>query len=333
MRIALKFLKSKTILAIVSLLFFQIILLPLSVKSTPVEKNSNASKNIFLYQPKEEFFRNYSNSKYITLPSPFGFDFVVFTNPDDFCIAGFSNSKLIFYYTNSKHFNGIYQIKIGSNTYDTKYIKKSPITKYIFKKGNITYTISDQLLGKDYDVFDIAGKYYLFVFYDRLAKPNTINGIFMVDKKLWSGFLLNDSPFSNQKGTVSLEQSFENMAFYHLNAIRKSLQKSPFEYSYKAVLSARSHSQDMNKYNFFAHTDIFGKDPSDRMKEQGIVFKTAAENIAMGTKLMPFFANHILLNSEGHRKNIEGDFEYVGVGVSIDKAKNNVYYTQNFYKP
>ena len=42
------------------------------------------------------------------------------------------------------------------------------------------------------------------------------------------------------------------------------------------------------------------------------------------------FMHIISMNSLGHRKNILGDYKYIGVGVMFG-GYYNIYYTQNFY--
>uniref|UniRef100_UPI000585C1A6 CAP domain-containing protein n=1 Tax=Caldicellulosiruptor sp. F32 TaxID=1214564 RepID=UPI000585C1A6 len=164
----------------------------------------------------------------------------------------------------------------------------------------------------------------------KLVSPNVVNGIFMVKKGIWDDFLINDDVFKKQKDINHLLSAFERLCYLHLNSIRSQEGKQLFRYSDKISIVARLHSQNMAKYNFFGHTDVFGQSLTDRFQKQAIAFKKIGENLAMGTKLLPFFANHLLLNSKGHRENIEGNFEYAAVGCAVDLNTDNVYYTQNF---
>lgn len=185
-------------------------------------------------------------------------------------------------------------------------------------------------LGKEYDVALVNNSYYVYFFYDKLVSPNIINGIFMVKKGIWDDFLINDDVFKKQKDINHLLSAFERLCYLHLNSIRSQEGKQLFRYSDKISIVARLHSQNMAKYNFFGHTDVFGQSPTDRFQKHAIAFKKIGENLAMGTKLLPFFANHLLLNSKGHRENIESNFEYTAVGCAVDFNTDNVYYTQNF---
>ena len=100
-------------------------------------------------------------------------------------------------------------------------------------------------------------------------------------------------------------------------------------YSEKATTSSRKHSEDMMIKNYFDHTNKENKSPFDRMEEEGINYKNAGENIAAGQS-SAIYAHHAWMNSLGHRKNILGDYKYIGVGV-IFGGYYNIYYTQNFY--
>ncbi|WP_052337209.1 CAP domain-containing protein [Nocardioides alkalitolerans] len=77
-----------------------------------------------------------------------------------------------------------------------------------------------------------------------------------------------------------------------------------------------------------AATGDFSHNPSyaDQMPAG---WRRAAENIAYGytvTGVVPAW-----MNSDGHRRNILGDFTHIGVGVTVD-ANGRTYYVQNFGK-
>ncbi|ADQ08289.1 SCP-like extracellular protein [Caldicellulosiruptor hydrothermalis 108] len=292
---------------------------------------SQQKRNVYMFCSKSYFDKVYLGAEIQTFKSPFDFPFYVSKNPSDFFIAGFENDRLVFYYTNSKLFAGFSNIKIGSTVENVKKSKLSFMDRFVIIRGNSTYTYDDGNLRLNYDVAVVKNSYYVFLFYDRIAKPNVVCGIFMVKKSLWDEFLLSEHPISSKKDAMqSLLLSFEKIHLLHLNSIRSYLQKPYFIFSDSLSKLARMHSQSMAKYNYFSHTDISEKTPSDRFKDAGILFRKLGENIIMGTKLLPFFANHFLLNSKGHRQNIEESFEIVGVGCAVDPNYENVYYTQDF---
>ncbi len=81
--------------------------------------------------------------------------------------------------------------------------------------------------------------------------------------------------------------------------------------------------------NYFSHTSPTYGSPFDMMKQFGISYKTAGENIAMGQKT-PSEVVTAWMNSEGHRKNIlSSSFTQIGVGVAKN-ANGQLYWTQMF---
>lgn len=77
---------------------------------------------------------------------------------------------------------------------------------------------------------------------------------------------------------------------------------------------ARAHSQDMFAKGYFAHDDLEGNDPFDRMRAANIRFSAAGENLALAQTVEIAHAN--LMNSPGHRANIlNPTFGRVGIGI------------------
>ncbi|QLH27373.1 CAP domain-containing protein [Streptomyces sp. Rer75] len=91
--------------------------------------------------------------------------------------------------------------------------------------------------------------------------------------------------------------------------------------------SARSHSADMARRDFFDHVTPEGRSPADRMLAAGFPLP-AGENIAAGQP-HPAIVMVEWMNSPGHRVNIlNGDFRVIGVGVHM--AEGGPVWTQNF---
>ena len=77
---------------------------------------------------------------------------------------------------------------------------------------------------------------------------------------------------------------------------------------------ARQHSKDMFARGYFSHITPGGKDPFDRMREAGITFIAAGENLALAQTLT--IAHNGLMNSPGHRANIlSPQYGRVGIGI------------------
>lgn len=89
---------------------------------------------------------------------------------------------------------------------------------------------------------------------------------------------------------------------------------------------ARMKSEDMQKNNYFSHTSPTYGSPFDMMRDFGISYRAAAENIAQGQRT----AEEVVqawMNSSGHRANIlNKNYTHIGVG----HTPNGNYWTQMF---
>ena len=91
---------------------------------------------------------------------------------------------------------------------------------------------------------------------------------------------------------------------------------------------ARRHSSDMFARGYFAHDTPEGRNPFDRMREGGVRFLAAGENLALAPSLP--VAHNGLMNSPGHRRNImDPQFGRLGIGV-MDGGVRGLMITQNF---
>ena len=96
----------------------------------------------------------------------------------------------------------------------------------------------------------------------------------------------------------------------------------------KAAEAAREHSQEMKEYNYFSHTSqVTGKNPFDRLRDAGVSYSYAGENIAYRYS-DTLSVHQAWMCSSGHRENIlNSNFTHLGVGV-FEK-----YYTKKFVTP
>jgi uncharacterized protein YkwD len=77
---------------------------------------------------------------------------------------------------------------------------------------------------------------------------------------------------------------------------------------------ARAHSIDMFARGYFSHYSPEKKDPFDRMRQAGVKFLTAGENLALGRTLK--ICHEGLMNSPGHKANIlNPSFGRLGIGI------------------
>ncbi|MCM3663066.1 CAP domain-containing protein [Mesobacillus subterraneus] len=89
---------------------------------------------------------------------------------------------------------------------------------------------------------------------------------------------------------------------------------------------AQEKSNDMQAKNYFSHTSPTYGSPFDMMRDFGVTYQSAGENIAMGQQSAEEVVN-AWMNSEGHRKNIlSPNFTHIGVG----HTGSGNYWTQMF---
>lgn len=89
---------------------------------------------------------------------------------------------------------------------------------------------------------------------------------------------------------------------------------------------AQAKSNDMQQKNYFSHNSPTYGSPFDMMRDFGVTYNSAGENIAMGQQ-SPEEVVQAWMDSEGHRKNIlNGTFTHIGVGYT----ENGSYWTQMF---
>lgn len=92
---------------------------------------------------------------------------------------------------------------------------------------------------------------------------------------------------------------------------------------------AQFRSQDMATRNYFSHTDPDGHDPFYWLKQYGISYTTAGENIAMGQTSAESVMSS-WMNSSGHKANIlKTSYGKIGIGVAKNSA-GRLYWTQLF---
>ena len=136
----------------------------------------------------------------------------------------------------------------------------------------------------------------------------------------------------NDSNTGSTNQDFSSFQKEVLNLVNVERSKNGLSaLTFDSQLSnvATIKSQDMVNKNYFSHTSPTYGSPFDMMKQFGISYKTAGENIAMGQKTPQEVVNS-WMNSQGHRENIlNPNFTNLGVGVAKD-SKGTIYWTQMF---
>ena len=289
------------------------------VELTPPSEQIFSVHNIELGNAKTEIEHNLGSAKRISL-NEYGANWHAYHEnyQDFFMIMYDENNQAAGLYTNQDLLSSANGIKIGSAKEDVRSILGRPITK--IQKGLVIYQLQEE---NDNDLF-LLDDTYVTIFYDK-HKDNTVTGIQIISKSLEENkidFYTNDTP--------ALKEGFEYQMFDLTNAARVNHQLPILTWDDHVKETARDHSADMAKKNYFDHTNQEGQSPFDRMKEDDILFQLAGENLAYG-QLSSIFAHEGLMNSLGHRENIlRGDYEFLGVGVAFNE-KSQPYYTQNYY--
>ncbi|TYR81240.1 SafA/ExsA family spore coat assembly protein [Priestia megaterium] len=142
-----------------------------------------------------------------------------------------------------------------------------------------------------------------------------------------------DSIYPGQKINIptvaSTTQTFEEQVVKLVNAERTKVGLKPLKSNWEVARVARYKSQDMIDQHYFSHTSPTYGSPFDMMKNFGIKYRTAGENIAAG-QATPDAVVKAWMNSDGHRKNIlSSQFTEIGVGYAKGGSYGH-YWTQMF---
>ncbi len=134
------------------------------------------------------------------------------------------------------------------------------------------------------------------------------------------------TPTDTQSGASAELSEYEQQVVVLVNEVRAKNGLSPLKANAALSKSARVKSQDMHDKHYFSHTSPTYGSPFDMMKQFGITYRSAGENIAMGQQT-PQAVMDAWMNSEGHRANIlNPSFREIGVGYVADGH----YWTQQF---
>ncbi|WP_159888518.1 CAP-associated domain-containing protein [Paenibacillus puerhi] len=254
-------------------------------------------------------------------PSEYGFIWYIY-NQDyaSYAQIGIDGGKVVALYSPSDNWHTDRAIQDGAakSTVERQY--GEPLT-YILK-GNTRFMMNYG--DGEYGSYEIGGDYVTF-FYD-VHRSDVVTGIQVIGgaaEKAMASFY--------PKGSEALRKAYELQSFDLANAARVKLGLPAFVWAEDAASTSRKHSSDMALRDYFDHTNPSGQSPFDRMKQDGIAYRAAAENIAAGQS-SAIFAHHGWMNSAGHRANLLGETKRLGVGVAFG-GKMKVYYTQNFYTP
>lgn len=115
-------------------------------------------------------------------------------------------------------------------------------------------------------------------------------------------------------GLSEQEERFIEEVCVLTNAEREKDGRGSLVLDIELTMAAQAHAQDMHARNYFSHDNPEGKSPFDRMRDMGIKFGYAAENIAQGYTT-PATAMQAWMKSSGHKVNIlHAKMKRLGVG-------------------
>lgn len=234
-----------------------------------------------------------------------------------FMVTYDSNHLVAGLYTNQNLVSSKQGIQIGNSKQSVEKKLGTPLKG--IKKGFVLYQMQNN---GEYNIYEMDSN-YVTVFFDKHNK-NTLTAVQIISKNLEEN-KKNFYPQSSKR----LTKGFEYQLFDLTNAARVKNDLPPLSWNAQVKVTAQKHSDDMASHQYFSHTDLNGGSPFDRMKNDGITFMTAGENIAEG-QISSVYAHEGLMNSLGHRKNIlNNKFDALGVGVAFDQA-SRPFFTENF---
>lgn len=141
---------------------------------------------------------------------------------------------------------------------------------------------------------------------------------------------IDDDPIELKAPVTNLKTDYaaERTMLALVNKERTNRGLKPLEWREELAEVGRLHSRDMWRRHYFAHINPDGADPFDRIRQAGIKYLVAGENLAVAPSTS--IAQQGLMDSPGHRANILAeDYGHIGIGV----IRNGLYgatYTQIF---
>lgn len=234
--------------------------------------------------------------------------------------VGIQDDIVVALYTNDPQWKGKNGIGIGSTQSAVRDEYSTPLVN--ITKGSVAYPF---LLLDQVDHY-LEENYYIRFIYDTIEK-NQVSGVLLVHQAV-------ERELQGHQGKITEEvrKAYERQLFDLANVERLQRKLAVLQWDDKVAKVAYEHSLDMAKNNYFSHHSVDQGTLESRLKKAKISYQAASENIAMN--LNGVLTHHAWMNSEGHRKNILGDYKKLGVGTAFDAEELNaaIYHTQNFYK-
>ena len=152
------------------------------------------------------------------------------------------------------------------------------------------------------------------------APPSTVGSSSSTSSQVASGTTGGSSALSSK------EREMLNL----VNQARGNAGLSQLQVCSELTRAARAKSKDMVDNSYFSHTSPRYGGLEGLLRNFGISYRSAGENLAMNSSGSVSAAHNSLMNSPGHRDNILGsNYKYVGIGIHV-KSDGSHYYTQLF---
>lgn len=127
---------------------------------------------------------------------------------------------------------------------------------------------------------------------------------------------------------ATTNSSYANQVLDLVNKERAKNGLSALSLSAEAGRVAQLKADDMAANGYFSHTSPTYGSPFDMLKQFGVSYKTAGENIAKG-QTSPQAVMNAWMNSEGHKANIlKNGYTKLGVGYTVKNG--TTYWVQMF---
>lgn len=136
----------------------------------------------------------------------------------------------------------------------------------------------------------------------------------------------NETEETVDQGISAAEQQMVDL----VNEARRENGLEPLTVDTKVAELARMKSKDMIDNNYFSHNSPTYGSPFEMLKNYGVSYSSAGENIAGNQTVEK--AHVSLMNSSGHRRNIlSSDYTHIGIGIQ-DGGPYGKMFTQIFIK-
>lgn len=170
--------------------------------------------------------------------------------------------------------------------------------------------------------------------YSTSEKMSIVNGAFSIPLKaaaqaLDAVILYEDDEITLTSSIAVDTSGWAYDTFVLINEEREENGLSPLIWNSKLAGLAEQHCTDMMKRNYFSHYTPEGFTPFDRMRQYGINYSAAAENLAAGQPT-PESVVKAWMESDGHRDNIlNPELKEAGIAF-VRGGEYGIYWAQEF---